>query len=295
MFGEKNSAAEIFKTVSMGKRYSRAELSKLTGYSLMTVGKVIDSLEKGGLVVQEKHSSGSVGRNMNLCTVRDGCGMLIYDFSKSNPHIYVFDMRLGVKGEFLSESEDFASIMAEGFGCFLEFSGGDLMGIGCIVNEGSEEEYCEKIRQSMAPHPELVISPKYASAAAHINEAKPQGLSLFVRTDSGVTDLVLWNYGFVRGSHNRAADGAFINGSDELAKVIASFCMIADPEAVYISANDGEAVCKSILAILMKNGVPSDSLPRLISKADSSERTVPIGAATMLRQKIVAEIAAKNS
>ncbi len=294
MFGEKNSAAEIFEAAAQRGKLSRRELSAITGYSLMTVGKAVDALDKGGLLSQEKHSNGSVGRSMNLCAVNEDRGMLIYDFSSAKPRIAVFDMRMNVKGEIISEAEDFDSVMAEGFGCFLEFSGGELVGMGCIAPEGREAEFAERIGKTMGNPPDISVCSKLASAAALIGEVRPSGAAVMARSVNGAYDLTLWSGGFVRGAHGRAASAMTV-GEDELAEKLADYCMIADPETVHIASVNGAAVTEKIRTLLTERGVAQSELPRLLWANPESDGSVLLGAAVMLRHEAVSKIAAKNS
>lgn len=291
----KNSAVQIFEAVADGGRLSRAELSKLTGYSLMTVGKAVDALERGGLLTQEKCSSGSVGRNMSVCCVSKECGMLIYDLSKETASICICDMCLNVIGEVTSELDDFSSLMAEGFGYFLELSRGELLGIGCIAPEGREMEYSEKIKQAMGNPPELAVSPKLASAAANVSVTKPEGLAVFVRTCADKTDMLLWNEGFMVGAHGRGADCSFIKNQNELSEKLADLCMIADPETVHITAYGDYGIADEICTILTKRGVADEFMPRMITVNGDIDTAVLNGAAILLREKLVLQKMADNS
>jgi len=294
VFGEKHSAAEIFEAAASGKEYSRQELSRLTGYSLMTVGKAVSALEKGNLIYQTKHSGGTVGRNMSLCSVNSDCGMLIYDLTKTKPVITVWDMRLDLKGEAQSDHSAIASLMAEGFGYYTQLMDGMLLGMGCIVPEGREAELAGEIKAVFGNPPELTVSPRFASAAAAISDISPEGTALIIRAEKDKYDAVLWRNGFIKGAHGRAADVSFIKDDAGLITAAADFCMMTDPEAVHISAENGSEISKKIISLLVSRGVPEADVPRMIIRKpcdDAGQR----GTAIMLRREIIIRIAEENS
>lgn len=295
MFGEKNSAAEIFEAAASGGEFSRQELSKLTGYSLMTVGKVVSALEKGRLIYQVKHSGGSVGRNMSLCGVKDDCGMLIFDLSKKKPVVTVCDMRLDVKGQIETDVEDISLLMGEGFGYFLELIGGEMVGMACIIPEDSEAEYSKKIIDAIGNAPELTVTPKFASAACGVVDIKPEGTVMFIRSLEGLFDAVLWHNGFVTGTNGRAADISFISNESELVKAVADFSMIADPEAIHIRAQNGEEISENIINCLNSRGIPGEMMPKIVTSSDNLGDCTLMGTAIMLRREVVIKIAEENS
>ena len=120
MAGEQNSVTAVFEAVADKGEMSRAQLSQLTGFSLMTVGKAVDILEGCGFFVQRKTSGGSVGRKMSVSEINGSCGMLLFDLTGEKATVRVCDFSLTVRGEYTSEASDVSELMAEGFGYFLE-------------------------------------------------------------------------------------------------------------------------------------------------------------------------------
>lgn len=90
-----NTRAIFYEIVSARKNaISRAEIAKKTELSLMTVGKVADSLIARGVVSQAKPATGNAGRRAGLLTVSDSLFMLIADVSGEIFRASVFTLTL---------------------------------------------------------------------------------------------------------------------------------------------------------------------------------------------------------
>ena len=84
----------IFREISASGGISRAEISQKTGLSLMTVGKVADSLSKEGIIRQAKPATGSAGRRAGMLTVSDGYFILAIDISSMQFRASIMDLAL---------------------------------------------------------------------------------------------------------------------------------------------------------------------------------------------------------
>ncbi len=85
---------KIFSLICEGGKQSRAELSRRSGISLMTVGKIVDSLEARGLVSQVKESSNRAGRRASYVDVSGDICFIILDVMQKDCRAYVTGLDL---------------------------------------------------------------------------------------------------------------------------------------------------------------------------------------------------------
>ena len=85
---------KIFSLVCEGDGQSRAELSRRSGISLMTVGKIVDSLEARGLVSQVKESSNRAGRRASYVHISGDICFIILDVTQKECRAYIAGLDL---------------------------------------------------------------------------------------------------------------------------------------------------------------------------------------------------------
>ncbi len=83
----------IFNAIAMSSSISRAEISKQTGLSLMTVGKVADLLSKEGIVTQEKPAKEGAGRRAGRLTLSEDFFIFIADISGNTFKAYAVNLK----------------------------------------------------------------------------------------------------------------------------------------------------------------------------------------------------------
>ncbi len=85
---------KIFSLVCETGGQSRAELSRRSGISLMTVGKIVDSLEARGLVSQIKESSSRAGRRASYVYAGSDICFVILDVTQKECRAYLAGLDL---------------------------------------------------------------------------------------------------------------------------------------------------------------------------------------------------------
>jgi len=90
------SIKSIFHVIASSDQISRSEISKQTGLSLMTVGKVADALLDMHIVVQAKESKSSAGRRAGLLSLSPENYAVILDLTSRNFIKTVINMRLNI-------------------------------------------------------------------------------------------------------------------------------------------------------------------------------------------------------
>ena len=78
---KRDSIRRVFACIKKKDLVSRLEISKETGLSLMTVGKIADDLADKNIITQQKGAAGSVGRKANYISLNKDNFSLILDLS----------------------------------------------------------------------------------------------------------------------------------------------------------------------------------------------------------------------
>lgn len=300
MFGEQSSIMAVFEAIAEHGEVSRAVLSELTGFSLMTVGKAVDALEKGEIIVQRKQSSGSVGRKMSVCSVNKSRGMLIYDLTAQKTQVRVCDLSLDVRGEYQSEAE-LSELMPEGFGYFLETVGGELIGIGFVVPDGERSDILPRLVAALGNSPELVIESRSAHAAANMRRFDTAGFAAFIRffEDQRADCSIVRDGRLYSGAHGRA--GAAFEGVGtraELTERICELCSLLDPTLIHIACEDctdASDLADDITAALDALGIRREDQPQTVIEPMELCPTAADGAAVTLCEQLIMQKIANNS
>ncbi len=75
------SVKSIFNVIADAEKISRADIAEATGLSLMTVGKIADTLTELGIVRQSKESRNAAGRRAGILSLSPNYCALILDFT----------------------------------------------------------------------------------------------------------------------------------------------------------------------------------------------------------------------
>ena len=105
---KRESVKAIFRSITESDNISRSTISKETGLSLMTVGKVIDALLDLGVIYQVKETKSAAGRKAGLISLKNDSFMLIIDLTSNDYSISILDIKLGVTDRMVySYNKDF--------------------------------------------------------------------------------------------------------------------------------------------------------------------------------------------
>jgi len=88
------SIKSIFASIADSEKISRADISKLTGLSLVTVGKIADALLDSGMICQVKEVRAQAGRRAGVLSVNEAKFMLIIDLTSFCFKAFVLDLRM---------------------------------------------------------------------------------------------------------------------------------------------------------------------------------------------------------
>ncbi len=89
---KRDSIRRVFASIWRKELVSRLEISKETGLSLMTVGKIADALADKGVIIQQKGNTGSVGRKASFISLNKDNFALVLDLSDKTPSFAVVNI-----------------------------------------------------------------------------------------------------------------------------------------------------------------------------------------------------------
>ena len=67
---KKDNTRKVLDAIARKKYISKLEISEITGLSLMTVGKIVNSLGACGIITRSKNTSQKAGRHAELLRIR---------------------------------------------------------------------------------------------------------------------------------------------------------------------------------------------------------------------------------
>ncbi len=274
----------VFEAVAEAGELSRARISDITGFSLVTVGKAVDLLSDCGIVTEYKETSGAPGRKSAICKLVNSSGMLIFDLT-GEMSARLYDISLSLCDEYTADSLD--ELLTRGLVRFGELLGGELMGIGCVIPEKEAERYSSQIAELTGAQPEIITVSSRAYATANATRFSYNGMAVFVRLNEHIDGAVMYSGRLYTGAHGGAGDiSSFIKSRDELYPKLTGLCHILDPGMIHISCSSDlecEAVSAELEAALC--GSLGDRTPRIVIETYEMCRNASDGAALMLREK----------
>ena len=141
---KRDSIRRVFACIKKKECVSRLEISKETGLSLMTVGKIADALADKSVITQQKGITGTVGRKASYISLNKDNFALILDLSAKAPSFAI----VNVGGEVLY-SEVFDTDGDTAIKSFFEkaktytdmnYLLDPCMGVGVIADENTDFE-----------------------------------------------------------------------------------------------------------------------------------------------------------
>lgn len=290
----------VFEAVSQYGEVSRAELSDITGFSLVTVGKAVDGLRGCGLMSEYKQSRSGVGRRSGVCSIPSEQGMILIDMSHSRTTVRICDLRLNVLHEYTETDKSIGEIWLGAFGNFTEMFSGELLGMGVVVPEGKTAEFAKTFKSEMGNLPELIVEEARVYALANSERTDTHTSAVMVRlfADGKADGALTYNNTLYSGAHGCAGGfSRIIDSRDSLVDVLYHICAVIDPETVHIACENSEdcKISKKLIEALSKNGVSEDNLPKIIAEPLSDCSLALDGAAKLLRNQQVMIKLSKNS
>lgn len=286
----KNSLIAVFEAIAASGEVSRATVSAMTGFSLMTVGKAVDKLISCGIVTEKKLTGGGVGRKSGICGLEKSRGMILFDLTDTS-RVRVCDIANNIIGE--REGEDVGELMLWAMNTLFESGCGEIMGTAVVASREQIGKKADELVNMLGVAPELTIEANRAAAYANARRFDYDCIALFLRVnDDGFVDgTVMQGRVPYVGAHGRAGDFSLLMLTRcALADKLADICLITDPELIHISCAcdfDIEPIRAALLDALGERGFAEGARPNVIVEPDALCLSAFDGAALMLREKYV--------
>lgn len=291
MSAEHRSLLSVFETVASCGEVNRAQLSNMTGFSQVTVGKAVDTLDAIGVLTQYKQERGSVGRKSGICRLNNNLGMLLFEIEENRTRVRICGISLDVHEEYVDD-RTFVDSFITGFTKYAEYFKDGFIGIGCVVPDGMTDKYLPMVKDVLGQPPEVIMEKSRAFAAANAFRFDAEGFALYLRmhADRCFSGSLLYNGKLFYGAHGCA--GAFTRmslTSDCIGDKLADVCTILDPALIYITCDD-ESVCDDIMGVVSDRLISActcDTIPSVIVESITSCRDELEGAARLIRERYV--------
>ena len=263
-----SSVMAIFEAIARSGEISRAEISRITGFSQVTVGRAVELFDACGIITQYKAERASAGRKTGICRLERSFAMLIYDFEAG--YLRVTDLSLTTLAQTSLPDPD--NMLADGFSCMAETMGGELMGIACVVPERTDETMA-MLSACFGQMPELVTEAARAAAIANAVRFDMPGAALFLRVGEHIDGALIMDGRLHTGAGGTAGDfSKWIPDASSLPEKLAEIAALLDPTLVHITGEN----------------LPPIMLPEqtmLITESPSACRDAADGAAMLLREQ----------
>lgn len=149
----------VLEAIARKKHITKQEIAALTGLSLVTVGKITDTLGEAGIIVHGKNVQQKVGRRAEVLRVRQDWAIPVYDLSGTTFRFYItsLDGKIIDKAEFPRSAD--AQYVTADFVRFLKLTLGllrrnyrnhKLPGVGVAI-PGAYDAENDRIISTMMP------------------------------------------------------------------------------------------------------------------------------------------------
>lgn len=149
----------VLEAIARKKHITKQEIAALTGLSLVTVGKITDTLGEAGIIVHGKNVQQKVGRRAEVLRVRQDWAIPVYDLSGTTFRFYItsLDGKIIDKAEFPRSAD--AQYVSADFVRFLKLTLGllrrnyrnhKLPGVGVAI-PGAYDAKNDRIISTMMP------------------------------------------------------------------------------------------------------------------------------------------------
>lgn len=149
----------VLEAIARKKHITKQEIAALTGLSLVTVGKITDTLGEAGIIVHGKNVQQKVGRRAEVLRVRQDWAIPVYDLSGTTFRFYItsLDGKIIDKAEFPRSAD--AQYVSADFVRFLKLTDGllrrnyrnhKLPGVGVAI-PGAYDAENDRIISTMMP------------------------------------------------------------------------------------------------------------------------------------------------
>lgn len=149
----------VLEAIARKKHITKQEIAALTGLSLVTVGKITDTLGEAGIIVHGKNVQQKVGRRAEVLRVRQDWAIPVYDLSGTTFRFYItsLDGKIIDKAEFPRSAD--AQYVSADFVRFLKLTLGllrrnyrnhKLPGVGMAI-PGAYDAENDRIISTMMP------------------------------------------------------------------------------------------------------------------------------------------------
>lgn len=232
-----HSLIAIFEAISSRDGITRREISDITGFSQVTVGKTVDILSDAGIIARQKKTVDGVGRKGDICTLNKNRGMMLFDASEEKIRMTICDMGLNILFE--SVAEDFSELVMNGLAKTAELSFESVPVIGCICKKGDEEKTAKIFTDLLGNSPDVICCVGDANALAnHRRFGYDDEIFVRIFADGSGFGTIMKGGQLHRGSHGKA--GIFSRG-ESIEVFIRRVCGIGealDTALIHVSCDE---------------------------------------------------------
>lgn len=271
-----NSNWDVFCAVRDAKTATRATIARLTGLSLMTVGKVTDRLERAKILVRvkQKENDGSAGRRPSIYRLNRKPFVMVADATGDCTRVWLYD----VGGH--SIGLPFANGLYDDMKGFFGKDAESVVLTAVVAADGKPEPY-----DVFPEAPYLFVSGTTAAAWDVYYETDNESV-LYVGKPSGRD----WIACFVADGEvkplRHGGMRTLISVTGDVQNAIAAMIVSLSPERVMIDTDDArsEVIADSLLSVIPEP-------PSIEIYNDSAFRGADSGAAALAVYKYISSLA----
>lgn len=175
---KKANLRSVFEVIAENQPVSRSTAAEKTDLSLMTVGKIADTLLMHGAVKQSKESKKRAGRRAGFLKVNEEKYFILLDLSTRPALLSLYDLRLNQKEEHIfSFDEAQPSLIQSRFGdLLLERGPENCCGVGISLpssslQSGIRTSFESELKEAFPDIPVFSDSPVHSAALAFAKKA----------------------------------------------------------------------------------------------------------------------------
>ncbi len=279
-----NSLISVFEAISSHDGITRREISDITGFSQVTVGKTVDTLSDAGVIIRHKKDCDGVGRKGDICTLNKNHGMMLFDMREEKIRMVICDMGLNILFE--ASSHELSELVMTGMAKTAGLSFESVPRIGCICEKGGEEKTAKAFVDLLGNSPDVICNLYHANALANYRRFENEdGIFAGIFTGGSGFGTIMKNGQLYGGSHGKA--GIFSHG-EPVEAFVRRICEIGealDVSLIHISCDS--PMRDEISAAMNGFFAESEIKPEIITEAVDDCPDIILGLAAAVRSNFL--------
>ncbi len=285
-----NSIFKVFETVIEKPEICREDLSNLTGFSRVTVGKAVDELASYGVLIEKKEASDKVGRRREICYPNNEKAILVYDLCEKL--LYIFNISAELLGTHKIENLD--EMLIVGFEALTKYDGIEPIGFSFVVPELEYEEYKDKINTVLSGNADLIIGNGLAAVYSMADSVKDDKTTVLANLNSNKALFGTIYSGELINSKNKTVKWGFSGTIEDFACNILGGVMLLKPEQILLFGDKN--ICENIKSTLEEkiNEKLKDGFSDISVNYSKKTVSASLGAAIVLRKNYILKMLEKR-